>query len=418
MATTTQPIVIIGAGQAGGRAAEALREGGHTGPITLIGDEIHLPYERPALSKEFLADDDIGRIAWIRHPSWYTDADIGVRSNTRAISIDRARRIVKLDSQADIPFQTLILATGTRPRRLAVDGADHPLCTYLRTIEDSRRLRKCFRPAAHIVVIGAGFIGLEVAAAARLRGCEVTVLEVGKIPMARAVPPQIGTFYAQLHREKGVVLRTETTVSHITDHNGRAAVHLQDGETLLADAVVIGIGVVPNTELAETADLQVENGIVTDAFGCTSDSHIYAAGDVTSHFNPLLGHNIRLESWQNAQNQAIAVARNILGAAKPYAEVPWFWSDQYGLNLQIAGVPRPGDEIVQRGTLGDGPALLLHLRDERLVAAVGIDSGRDIRFSKEIIMLGGKVALRDLANPGIKLADLYRTLKQSEPVAP
>jgi NADPH-dependent 2,4-dienoyl-CoA reductase/sulfur reductase-like enzyme len=406
-------VVIIGSGQAGGRAAEALRLGGYAGSITVIGDEAHPPYERPVLSKGFLHDAKVEQIAWVRPLDWYKQADVTLLHGRTALRIDRAHCVVELDDHSRIAYQSLILTTGTRPRPLVADGADHPLVSYLRTIEDSQRLQRRLVPGAHIAVIGAGFIGMEVAAAARSRGCAVTVLELADLPMARAIPPLLGSFYAGLHREKGVDLRTSTRVRRITDENGRALVQTDSGNAILADAVVIGIGVIPNIDLAHTAGLEIDNGIVVDEYGLTGDPRIYAAGDVSSHFNPLLGRRVRLESWQNAQNQAIAVAQNILGAAKPYAEVPWFWSDQFDLNLQIAGLPQAGDEIVRRGILGSGPVVFFHLRNGKLAAAVGINSARDVRWAKEIIAMAGDTSAAELADASISLASICGALKRA-----
>jgi NADPH-dependent 2,4-dienoyl-CoA reductase/sulfur reductase-like enzyme len=318
-----------------------------------------------------------------------------------------------LDDGTRIAYQYLILTTGARPRPLVVEGADHPLVSYLRTIDDGQHLQRRLTPGAHIVVIGAGFIGMEVAATARLRGCAVTVLELADLPMARGVPPLLGAFYADLHRQRGVALRTSTRIRRITDDNGRALVHLDRGEVQPADALVVGIGVIPNIELAQAAGLEIDNGIVVDEYGRTADPQVCAAGDVSSHFNPLFGRRIRLESWQNAQNQAIAVARNILGAARPYAEVPWFWSEQFELNLQIAGVAQLDDDIVQRGSLGDGPVVFFHLREGKLTAAIGIDRARDVRFGKQIIAMGGQVTAAELADPSISLAAICNALKSS-----
>jgi NADPH-dependent 2,4-dienoyl-CoA reductase/sulfur reductase-like enzyme len=409
-------VVIIGSGQAGGRAAEALRLGGHTGPITLVGDESHPPYERPALSKGFLKDASLDAIAWVRPTAWYAQSGITLLRGRKAVRIDRADGAVELDDQSRIEYQTLVLTTGTRARTLALEGAAHPRVSYLRTIEDSQRLERSLGAGAHLVVIGAGFIGMEVAAAARLRGCAVTVLELADLPMARAIPPALGAAYADLHRAQGVDVRTSISVRRITDENGRARVHTDGGE-FLADAVLIGIGVVPNVDLAQVAGLEIENGVVVDEYGRTTDPRIFAAGDVTSHFNPLLGRRVRLESWQNAQNQAIAVARNILGAAKPYAEVPWFWSDQFDWNLQIAGLPQAGDEVVQRGALGRGPVVFFHLRGGKLAAAIGINSARDVRFGKEIIAFGGGVSAAELADASLSLASICGALKRAAKAA-
>jgi NADPH-dependent 2,4-dienoyl-CoA reductase/sulfur reductase-like enzyme len=410
-------VVIVGSGQAGGRAAEALRQGGHTGRITLIGDEPHAPYERPALSKEFLSTAAADRLAWVRPSAWYAQAGITLLPGRKAVAIDESCAVVELDDTSLIEYESLILTTGARPRPLAVTGADHPVVSYLRTINDSERLQRRLSPGASIVVIGAGFIGMEVAATAVSRGCTVTVLELANLPMGRAVAPQLGAFYADFHRNKGVDLRLATGVLRITDEKGRALVHTDHGDAILADAVVVGIGVIPNVDLAQVAGLEVDNGIVVDEYGRTRNSQIYAAGDVTSHFNSLLGRHVRLESWQNAQNQAIAVARNILGAGRPYAEVPWFWSDQYELNLQMAGIAHSGDEIVLRGVPGRAPLLCFHLREGRLVAVSGINSARDVRFGKEIIAMGGTPAGSDLADPAVSLASLYAAAKRSAKAA-
>src|SRR5882724_340384 len=410
-------VVIIGSGQAGGRAAEALRLGGHAGPITMIGDESHPPYERPALSKGFLNDASLEQIAWVRPSAWYTQSGITLLRGRKALRIDRVHGAVELDDRSRIAYQCLILTTGTRARPLVLEGSDHPRLSYLRTIEDSQRLQRCLGEGAHIVVIGAGFIGMEVAAAARSRGCAVTVLELADVPMARGVPPLLGAFYADLHRQRGVDLRTSISVRRITDENGRALVHTDNGDAFLADAVLAGVGVTPNVDLAQLAGLDIDNGIVVDEYGRTRDPKIYAAGDVTSHFNPLLGRRIRLESWQNAQNQAIAVARNIHGIAKPYAEVPWFWSDQYELNLQIAGIPQAGDEVVRRGVLGRGPVVFFHLRGGKLAAAIGINSARDVRFGKEIIAMGGAPSTGELADASISLAGICGALKRAAKAA-
>jgi NADPH-dependent 2,4-dienoyl-CoA reductase/sulfur reductase-like enzyme len=411
------PVVIVGSGQAGGRAAEALRQGGHTGRITLIGDEPHAPYERPALSKEFLSTAAADRLAWVRPSAWYAEAGITLLPGRKAVAIDELCAVVELDDASLIEYESLILTTGARPRPLAVTGADHALVSYLRTIDDSERLQRRLSAGASIVVIGAGFIGMEVAATAIARGCGVTVLELADLPMARALPPQLGAFYADLHRSRGVDLRLSTAVLRITDEKGRALVHTDHGAAILADAVVVGIGVVPNVDLAQVAGLEVDNGIVVDEYGRTRNSQIYAAGDVTRHFNSLLGRHVRLESWQNAQNQAIAVARNVLGAGRPYAEVPWFWSDQYELNLQMAGIAQPGDEIVVRRAPGRAPILYFHLRDGKLVAVSGINSARDVRFGKEIIAMGGTPGSSDLADPAVPLASLYAAAKRSAKAA-
>lgn len=414
---TKAPIAIIGAGQAGGRAAEALRSAGHAGPITLIGEEQHPPYERPALSKEFLQHGSLERLAWIRADSWYESNGITLLRGTKAVAVDRSRRRVVFDDGSQSEYELLLLATGARVRPLTVRGADHPLVNYVRTIEDSRRLRRRLVAGAHVVVIGAGFIGMEVAAAARLCGCEVTVLEMAELPLMRSLPPALGRFYVQLHGTHGVTVHTGVRVLGVTDENGRARVFADGAEIPPADVVVAGLGITPNTELARAAEVEVDDGVLVDEYCRTSDPHIFAAGDVSRHFNPLLGRRLRLESWQNAQNQAIAAARNMLGAARPYAQIPWFWSDQYDVNLQIAGIAEPGQEVIRRGRPGQGPVLYLHLSENRLAAAIGINCGREVRFAREIIAMGGTAERATLADETVSLARVMAELKRASRAA-
>lgn len=406
-------VVIVGAGQAGGRAAEALRLNSYAGPVILVGEEAHPPYERPSLSKDFLRKPELGKIVWVRPHAWYEQNKIALMAGRRAVTIERDACRIRLDDGSALRYETLILATGARPRLLDVEGADHPAVTYLRTIDDGLRLQKRTRRAGHIVIVGAGFIGLEVAAAARQMGSAVTVLEQASLPMARAVPPIVGQFYADFHRSRGIDLRLGIKLRRIVDRAGQAVVEYDDGALQSADAIVIGVGVLPNIEIARDAGLRTENGIVVDEYGRTEDPAIFGAGDVTCHFNPMLGCNIRLESWQNAQNQAISVARNVMGAGLPYAEIPWFWSDQFELNLQIAGCPQPGDEIVSRGVIGQGPAAIFYLRAGKLVAVVGINSPREVRFGKDIISMGGGIASPDLSDPAIDLMRVARAMKSA-----
>lgn len=407
----TDAVVVIGGGQAGGRAIEALRGQGFAGSITLIAAEGHLPYERPPLSKEMLLDLGSEKIDWVRPASWYAEQGVVCRLGVAASRIDRAARRVELGDGSTVGYDRLILATGTTPRRLTIPGGDHPAVLTIRTLEDSAALRPVLASGGPIVVIGAGFIGLEVAAAARAHGCAVTVLELGDRVMARGVPPRISALYAGLHRDKGVDLRLGASVVSIGGAADRPVVHLADGSAIEAACVVAGIGVVPQDGLARECGLAVENGIVVDDHGCTSDPAIYAAGDVTLHDNPLLGCRLRLESWQNAQNQAIAVARNIAGVDTVYAEVPWFWSDQYGVNLQITGVPTPGAVEVERGDLDGFAGLLFQVQAGRLVCAIGLNAARDLRFAKQIMSLGGMVDAARLADPTVKLADIAKALK-------
>ncbi len=404
-------VVVIGGGQAGGRAIEALRGNGYAAPITLIGAERHLPYERPPLSKEMLLDPSSTKIDWVRPDEWYAANSVDCRLGVSASRIDRAGKRVVLSDGGTLGYDDLILATGAAPRTLAIPGGDHPACLAIRTLEDAERLRPFLAPGRKIAVVGAGFIGLECAAAARSHGAEVVVLERAPRVLARGVTPRISSLYADLHRAKGVDLRVGVELVRIDGPANAPVLHLADGSTVAADVVVVGIGVIPQDGLARDAGLAVEGGIVVDAYGRSSDPSIWAAGDVTRHFNPLLGQHIRLESWQNAQNQAIAVAKNIAGLETVYAEVPWFWSDQYGINMQITGLTQDGAEDVVRGDLDGFSGLLFQMAGGRLIAAVGLNAVRDLRVAKQIIQLGGAVRAEELADPAVKLADVAKRLK-------
>jgi NADPH-dependent 2,4-dienoyl-CoA reductase/sulfur reductase-like enzyme len=406
-------VVVIGAGQAGGRAIEALRGNGYAGPITLIGAETHLPYERPPLSKEMLLDPASTRIDWVRPEAWYEQNAVTRHLGVAATAIDRAARVVSLADGGTVAYDQLILATGTTPRRLTIPGGDHKACLAIRTLEDSERLRPFMAAGKHIAVIGAGFIGLECAAAARGHGAAVVVLEQGPRPMARGVPARIAALYADLHRAKGVDLRLGAQLVAIDGPEDAPVLHLADGQTIAADIVVVGIGVIAADQLASACGLEVDGGILVDAQGRTSDPSIWAAGDVTRHVNPLLGQRLRLESWQNAQNQAIAVARNIVGIETIYAEIPWFWSDQYGVNMQITGIAQEGATEVERGDVGACSGLLFQVQDGKLICAVGLNAARDLRFAKQIMQYGGAVDAAELADPGTRLADIAKRLKPS-----
>jgi 3-phenylpropionate/trans-cinnamate dioxygenase ferredoxin reductase subunit len=405
---TDRHIVIVGAGHAGGRAAEALRGSGFGGRVTLIGSERHPPYERPPLSKELLDGAIPVEKTHIRPASFYEEAGIALRLGMTVAGIDaRARRLALADGTSEA-YDTLLLTTGARARRLGIPGGEGPHVYYLRDIDDTLALRERLAEGVRLVVIGAGFIGLEVAAVARKRGAAVTVLELAPYPLGRVLAPEIGNFFAELHQRKGAVVRTGVGVESLDDTGGEVRIKLRDGEVLTADLVAVGIGAVPNAELAAEAGLEVRDGVVVDQYGRSSDPTIYAAGDVTRFFNPLLGRHIRLEAWQNAQNQAIAVAKIIAGGTEPFAEVPWFWTDQYDVNLQIAGAPERWDRLVWRGTPADAAFTVFYLLDGRPVAANTINNGRDMRFAKLLIARGQPVDAALLGDKSVKLQDLCR----------
>lgn len=401
-------VVIVGAGHAGGCAAQALRGAGHRGPITLLGEEEHPPYERPPLSKELLAGAMPVEKTYLRPAAYYAEAGIDLRTGVRVAAIERKEQRLRLADGGTLAYDALLLTTGARARRLSLPGAEDPRVFYLRDIQDSLRLRERLQPGVRLAVIGAGFIGLEVAATARKRGVEVTVLELAPQVLARVAPPEIADFVASLHRRNGVVVRTGVGVTAIEDGGAALALRLEGGETVTADIVAVGIGAIPNTELAAAAGLEVRDGIIVDAFGRTGDPAIFAAGDVTRHFNPLLGRAIRLEAWQNAQNQGMAVAKVMAGSDEAFAEVPWFWTDQFDMNLQMAGAPEGWDTLVWRGAPPDPGFTVFHLAQGTPVAATTVNNPRDMRFARMLVARAKPVDPALLADKAVKLQELCR----------
>ncbi len=333
-------IAVIGAGLAGGTAVTELRANGHDGPIVLFGSESHLPYERPPLSKGYLLGNDPIEKAFVHEPSWYTDHGVDVRTGTEVTAIDLDGQVVRT-ADGDQRYDALLLATGAQPRRLAL-ADDAAATAYLRTIEDSDRIKAAFGPDRRIVVVGAGWIGLEVAAAARTADTQVTVFEAAHLPLERVLGARIAEVFANLHRAHGVDLRldAEVTPADLAD----------------ADLVVVGVGVRPAAELAEAAGLAVDNGILVDAQLRTSRPGVYAVGDVANHDHPLLGR-IRVEHWDTAIEQAKVAARNLLGAGEAYDRLPYFFTDQYDLGMEYVGRGGPGADVVVRGELDDVDAL-------------------------------------------------------------
>jgi len=403
-----QHLVIVGAGHAGGCAAVAMRTAGHKGPITLVGSETYPPYERPPLSKELLAGAIAHEKTYLRPETYYAETGITLKLATTVGAIDRKAQRLELEGGGTLPYDALLLTTGARARRLPLPGGDGQRIFYLRDIDDSLALRERLQEGAHLAIIGAGFIGLEVAATARKRGVKVTVLELAPHPLARVAAREIGEFLATLHRGKGVDLRTEIKVTAIEDMGAGLRILTDGAAPILADYVAVGIGAQPNSELAQAAGIEVRDGILVDAHGRSSDPAIFAAGDVTRHLNPLLGRQIRLEAWQNAQNQGIAVAKIMAGGAEPFAEVPWFWTDQYEINLQMAGAPDRWDQVVWRGAPTDPTFTLFQLCEGKLVAAVTVNNARDMRFARMLIQRGRTVDPAALADKAVKLQDLAR----------
>jgi 3-phenylpropionate/trans-cinnamate dioxygenase ferredoxin reductase subunit len=382
-------MVIIGGGECGARAALALREAGHGGPVTVIGAEPYLPYERPPLSKEALVADEESAPKTIATAERLAAADITVLIGTAAKEIDPEAHTVALADRTAIAYDKLLIATGAESRHLPLAGPPTRRIAYLRTFDEALHIRRALGAGRHIVIIGGGFIGLEVAAGARRRGSSVTVIEALPRVLSRVVPEEIASVVDARHRSEGVTVHCDVGVARIEEGDDSVAVNLSDGQRLSADFLVIGIGAVPVVDIAEVAGLPVADGIVVDEHLRTRDPNIYAAGDCCSF--PLAvygGRRVRLESWRNAQEQGALAARNMLGANEPISAVPWFWSDQYDLTLQIAGLPDEGEVTIRR-EWADG-LLLFHLKaDGRLVAAAGLGVGnavaRDIRVAEMLV---------------------------------
>lgn len=402
----TESIVIIGAGHAGGRAAEAMRAAGHAGRITLVGAESHVPYERPPLSKELLAGTIDVEKTYLNPDSFYEENDIQLHLGVTAQEIERNLGRVRLDDDTDVAFDKLLLATGGRVRKLSCEGADLKGVHYIRDLTDTLTLRPELQEGTRLCVIGGGFIGLEVAATARKRGCHVTVVELADEVLARVADPSVGALVADRHRAQGVHVLTGASVERIEGDAEVAEVICTDGETIEVDLVVAGIGILPNMEIAAEAGIECGNGIKTDELGRTSAKGIFAAGDVAFHYNPLLGRHLRLESWANAQNGGIRVAQNMVGEMQPFAEVPWFWSDQFDLNLQVAGAPESWDRVVVRGDPAADKGIVFYMTGARVVGATSFNLGRDMRFCKALIESGKEVADADLADEAKRLRDV------------
>ncbi len=405
----SNPIIIVGAGQAGGQAAVSLRLMGYEGPVLLIGDETHVPYERPPLSKAFLAGAHGHERLYLKRPDYYEQHGIELRLGTRVAAIDRAAKTVRLDSQETLAYDKLLLATGSKVRKLPVPGADLPGVHYLRTITDVEAIKDSLKPGSKAAIVGGGYIGLEVAAVLTKLGAKVTVIEVLDQLMARAMAPEVAAFFERVHREHGVDIRLKTAVTGFeAGSDGRVATVATDTDkTIPADLAIIGIGILPETGLAEAAGLTIDNGIVVDDCGRTSDPDIFAAGDCTNHPNALLDRRLRLESVQNAVSQGKAAAAAMIGKPAPYAEIPWFWSDQYDLKLQIVGLSEPGDRVVIRGSMDEAKFSASYLRDGVFVAINCINALRDFTAAKKL------VAARARPDPAM-LADTATPLKEFE----
>jgi 3-phenylpropionate/trans-cinnamate dioxygenase ferredoxin reductase component len=388
MTDITQPpgVVIVGAGQAGSEVATALRQQGFAGSITLLGDEPYLPYRRPPLSKTFLAGQATLASLYLKPADVYARHGIDCRVGVRAHRIDAAARQLWLSDGEVLPYQHLVLATGGRPRPLSVPGADKGNLHYLRTIDDVERLKSHFVSGARLVLIGGGYIGLETAAVAVKAGLRVTVVEAMPRVLARVAAPVLSEFYQSVHRGHGVEIVTDAAVASLLQTEDGTRVQLADGRELSADLVIAGIGLVPETALAETAGAAVmPAGIVVDTACRTSIANIYAVGDCTFHENAFYGRHMRVESVPHATEQARTLAAALCGKPVCYASVPWFWSDQYDLKLQMVGLSEGHDQVVLRGDPEQASFIAFYLREGVVISADAVNRPQDFMVAKRLV---------------------------------
>jgi 3-phenylpropionate/trans-cinnamate dioxygenase ferredoxin reductase subunit len=401
--------VIVGASLAGAKAAETLRDEGFTGRVVLVGEEPEPPYERPPLSKGYLLGSDERGTAFVHDRAWYDKQNIELRTGTRAEGLDPGAHTVTLAGGERLTYDKLLLTTGSVVRRLQVPGAELEGVHYLRRIEHADTLRGVVVEGARVVVIGGGWIGLEVAAAARTHGAAVTLVEVDTLPLRRVLGDEVARVFADLHAEHGVDLRLGTGIREIVGTDGRvASVTLEDGTSLPADAVVVGVGITPAVELAQAAGLAVDNGVVVDAALRTSDPDVYAAGDVANADNPLLGKHIRVEHWQNALDGGPAAARSMLGQDVVYDRVPYFFSDQYDLGMEYTGYAEPGgyDQVVFRGDVPGREFIAFWVADGRVLAGMNVNVWDVAEDIERMVRSGARVDPARLADPSVALADL------------
>jgi 3-phenylpropionate/trans-cinnamate dioxygenase ferredoxin reductase subunit len=403
---TARTFVIVGASLAGASAAATLREEGFEGRVVLVGWESQPPYERPPLSKEYLRGEQPFEKALVHPEGFYEAQGIETRFGMRAHRVDPSDRVVELEEGERIPYHKVLVATGSRNRRLPVPGAELEGVFDLRTVADADRIRAEVAPGRRAVLVGMGFIGAEVAASLRQMGVEVAVVHRGEVPLSRALGTEVGRVLADIHRDHGVEMHFGERVAALEGSQRVEAVRTDGGQTLSCDFVVTGVGVEPVTEVVAEAGVEVEDGIVVDDLCRTRVEDIYAAGDVTSHHHPLFGRRIRVEHWSHAITHGAAAARSMLGKGTPYTEVPWFWSEQYDHNLQYAGYHTGEEEMVVRGSLEGRSFVVFFLRQGRVVAAAALDRARELRRAMELIRVGVPADADLLRDEGVDLRAL------------
>lgn len=397
-------VVIVGAGHAAGQAVASLRQEGYEGDIRLIGDEPHIPYQRPPLSKQYLSGEHGLERVYLRPEKFYADQNVTVQTGTIVKSIDTKAQTVSTENGENHAYDHLLIATGSRPRILNISGSDLRGIHYLRTIADVDGIAEHMKTAKKAVIVGGGYVGLEVASVAVTSGLEVSVLEMEDRILQRVTTPHMSEFYHQLHTERGVSIHVNTAVSSFDGEDGHVTAVVCGEESFDADLVIVGIGIIPNVEIAQEAGIECDNGILVDEHCQTSIANVYAAGDCTNHPNPILGRRLRLESVPNAMEQARVVAANICGKDKTYAAVPWFWSDQYELKLQMVGFSTDGDQELLRGDKSTNQFAIFYLKDGKVVGVDAVNSPKEFMVGKQIY--GKEVDQGKLTDPGVDLKTL------------
>jgi 3-phenylpropionate/trans-cinnamate dioxygenase ferredoxin reductase subunit len=400
-------VVIVGAGHAGGTAAALLRQYGYAGPITLLGEEPIAPYQRPPLSKAWLKGEADAESLALKPESFYAEHDIDLRMGVKATAIDRAARLVRLEGGEAVPYDVLILATGARARRLTLPGAGLKGVLELRTAADAEALKGAIGPGKTLAIVGGGYIGLEAAASARALGAEAVVIEVLPRVLARVASEPLSHFFQDYHRARGVRFELGAGVAGFEGEAGHiTGVRLGDGRLIACDAALVGVGAVPNEEMAREAGLDCANGVVVDLEARTSDPSIFAIGDLTNRPMPLYDRTHRLESVPNALEQAKQAASAIVGRPAPAGETPWFWSDQYDIKLQIAGVPFEADDILVRGSPEAGKFAVFHLKGDTVQAVEAVNAPPEFMMGRQLISSRRAVAREKLADPAVSMKEV------------
>jgi 3-phenylpropionate/trans-cinnamate dioxygenase ferredoxin reductase subunit len=403
---------MVGANLTGGAAVSTLRDEGFDGRIVLIGDEIHPPYERPPLSKGYLRGEESFDNTLLRPPEWYEQNDVELLLGTTALRIDPTDRVVELRDGNRIPYDKVLVATGGQNRRLPIPGGDLDGVLYLRTVEDSDAIKSQAQAGRKAALVGAGFIGCEVAASLRRLGVEVEVVEIFEAPLVRVVGPEIGRLYESIHRDEGVRFHFDQSVERFEGSGRVEAVVTSKEMRIECDFAVVGAGIRPATEVVEGSAVEVGNGIMVDQFCRTTVDDVYAAGDVANHDHPLFGRQMRVEHWDNALKQGAAAARNMMGPETVFADPHWFWSDQYDLNLQYMGFAAEWDELVVRGSLEDRNFVGFYVKDGIVDAVVGMNRGREVRRSAGLIQSRQLVDTAVLRDEDVELKKLSQSLSR------